>query len=265
MNPVDRTPFGNSSEPPRLGADSRLLIPAVLLLLLSACQEDLQTHRKPFQSDSLWVAFIEESGSSVTAGELVPIGRYYDGIWGRTWPDVLNYGSLASVDSLGVLSVDSTHLPPIERIGMEGFYLKAPLRWHFYSDTVQGDTLIITHLALGQAYCGLQWVLSADDSLQVARVENNGAAGIAFSRPVESISPDEISNLDSIQTALGLVRKNRGGDGYRNFVWLGFFRLEDGSKIGIVNDIYYEGEVFRIISFRGNEGATVIDVYGGGC
>lgn len=248
------------------GAGSWLLIPAGLVLLLSACDKDLQSRQEPFHSDSLWVAIVEKSSPSVIAGELVPIGRYFEGGWDLTWPGVFYRGSIASIDSIGDMTVDQAILPLIERIGPEHVYLKAPQQWHFYSDADQGDSLIVTHLALGRSHCGLRWVLSADISGQVLSEEFFGTASMAFSRPVEPISPGvEIPSLDTIEASLGLVRKDQDGDGYRNFVWLGFYRLEDGSKIGVLNDIGYEGESFQVISFRGNHGEVVVDVHGGGC
>ncbi len=42
-------------------------------------------------------------------------------------------------------------------------------------------------------------------------------------------------------------------------------RLEDGSIIGVVNDQGYEGESYKVITFRDEQSRVVVDVYGGGC
>ena len=177
------------------------------------------------------------------------------------------YGPIASIDGIGSLSVARPILPLIDKFDPERLHIEVPLRWLFYTDAEEEDTLVVTDRALGGAHCELRWVLSADLAKQAEKEESSGIVGVAFSRAVESISADvEIPNLDSIQASLGLVRRTaRVGDGYRNFVWLGFYRLEDGIKIGVVNDIGYEGEGYKIISFYGGRGQVVVDVHGGGC
>ncbi len=266
MTAFDQATIGAPSESAWIDASRWRWISAVLLLLLWACREDLQTQRQPFRSDSLWVAIVEKPKPLLAAGEIIPIGQYYEGGWDRTWPENFDHGPFASIDSIGGLSVARPILPPIDNLDPERLHISAPLRWHFYTDAEEEDTLVVTDLALGRAHCGLRWVLSTDLAKQVETEKSYGTVGVAFSRPVESISADvEIPNLDSIQASLGLVRRTRGGKGYRNFVWLGFYRLEDGTKMGVVNDIGYEGESFQVIAFRGDQGVVVVDMHGGGC
>ena len=267
MTALVQASTGASSESACNGANRWWGISAVLLLLLSACQEDVPTQQQPFRSDSLWVAIVVKPKHMLAAGELIPIGQYYEGRWDRTWPEIFDHGPFASIDSIGGLSVARPILPPIDIVDPERLHIEAPRWWRFYMDDEEEDTLVVTDLALGRAHCVLRWVLSADLAKQVEKEESPGIVGVAFSRAVESISADvEIPNLDSIQASLGLVRRTpRVGDGFRNFVWLGFYQLEDGTKIGVVNDIGYEGEGYKIISFYGGRGQVVVDVHGGGC
>lgn len=241
---------------------------AGLLLLLPACGEDLQSQKQQevSQTDPLWVAIVRNPGRAFPVGALIPTGRYDAGAWDQPWPEILDYGSLASIDSARGIDVRRSALPPVDNGDPERLRIDAPLEWSFYTDAGEENALTVAELALERAHCVLRWALYTDAGDLSVIEGTNRIAGVAFSRRAHPISADvEIPNLDSIQVSLGLVGNERTDDGYRNFVWLGFYRLEDGSIIGVVNDQGYEGESYKVITFRDEQSRVVVDVYGGGC
>ena len=233
--------------------------------MLPACAKGQQ--QKTSNEDPLWVAIVQQAGRNARTVGLTPIGRYNAGQWDQPWPEYFDEGSIASIDSLGALSFVRPFLPPMHGTDPERRRIDAPLQWHHYSNGRTVDTLTVSELAMVRRFCTFRWELKWASGERVA-VEEPDRTGVAFSRRVDPISAEfEISNLASIQDSLGLRRNvmTPTQDTYRNFKWLGFYRLENGNIIGIVNDIGYEGEWYKIISFYGGRGQVVVDVHGGGC
>ncbi len=232
--------------------------------------EAVTAPQEPPPSDLLWAAIVD------TRGMLIPIARKAGGVWDQHWPNTFQFGLLARIDSDGVLrdwwprqGLDPWALP-VDAQDPEFPRIGAPTRWSFYSETAPSTTLTVTGLDLINAHCLLKWALRTDatDAGGVSYVlpEVDGTrqiAGVAFNRRLEAISGEEVPYLDRIRTDLELVDDPSAGRS--EFVWLGFYRLEHGGIIGVVNRIGYEGERYLIVEIEGDQGQVVIEVSGGGC
>ena len=219
-------------------------------------------------SDHLWVAIVN------TRGMLIPIARKAGGVWDHHWPDTFEVGRVARIDSDGVLRTFGQGLKPwalpVDAQDPEFPRIGAPTRWSFHSETPPSTTLTVMGLDLIGAHCLLKWALRTDatDAGGVSYVlpEVDGTrqlAGVAFNRRLEAISEEEVPYLDRIRTDLELVDDPSAGSS--EFVWLGFYRLEHGGIIGVVNRVQYEGDRYLIVEIEGDQGQVVVEVYGGGC
>ena len=148
------------------------------------------------------------------------------------------------------------------------------MQWSFYSQTERGSVLTVARLLLVEAQCMMSWALGFGAPAGLAEPELpavEGApavAGVAFSHPLEVVSGDEeIPGLDGIRVELGLVDVSSVDDPMesRRFVWLGFYRLDDGAIIGVVNDRAYEGESWLVVEVDGARSRVAHRVHGGGC
>ncbi len=269
MTSLDQTTSALSSESATQAATRWRWVLAGALCLFSACSEDLHSQQqKTATGDPLWVAIAQNSGWFDSTTELVPIGRYDAGEWERPWPENFDTGSIASIDSNGDLSSNRSVLPPIDYSDPEHIRIDAPLQWHYFSLAGQVNTLTVMDLALQRARCQHQWVLHTDAGKMSVIEEPFRITGVAFNRRVEVVSADfGIPNLGSVQDSLGLMRngQTRTDEDFRNFFWLGFYRLEDGSIFGVVTDIARRGERYKVVAVHGDQGQVAIDVNGGDC
>ena len=223
----------------------------------------------PMGREPLWVAVVQ------TDGVLIPIARHDGGVWDLPWPAPFDQET-AALDPTGEvgpppwLGGDSWTLPvpPMEMGDPGGGRIAAPLGWSFYSQTERGAGLTVARLLLVEAHCMMQWALGFEER-ELFRVEGTPAvAGVAFNRPREVVSAeDEIPELDRLSAELGLVDSSDPDDPTLSgsFVWLGFYRLDNGVIIGVVNDRGYEGEGWLVVEIDGDRGRIVHRVYGGGC
>ena len=180
-------------------------------------------------------------------GLLIPIARRAGGVWAHPWPEPFDTSNVAVIESDGVLRdfrwesqqglkpwalpVDAQD-PEFPRIG-------APTRWSFHSETPPGTTLTVTGLALIEAECLVSWALRTDARVLSQVDGTRRVAGVAFNHRLDAVSAEEVPYLDRIRTDLELV--DTAGMYASRFVWLGFYRLEDGGIIGVVNHVGYEG------------------------
>ena len=222
--------------------------------------------QEPPPSDLLWVAIVD------TRGMLIPIARKAGGVWDHHWPNTFEVGRVARIDSDGVLRTSESGQGlkpwalPVDAQDPEFPRIGAPTRWSFHSETAPSTTLTVTGLDLIGAHCLVRWALRTNDTddRRLSQVDGTRQiAGVAFNRRLEAISGEEVPYLDRIRTDLELVDDPSAGRS--EFVWLGFYRLERGGIIGVVNRIGYEGESYLIVEIEGDKGQVVIEVSGGGC
>ena len=229
----------------------------------------------PPEHDPLWIAVVR------TDGVLIPFARHGDDGWDLPWPAPFE-AETAALDTGGDVvpppwlgrEAWTLPVPPIDRQDPGGGRIAAPLQWSFYSRTEQGTALAVSRLLLVEAHCMMSWGLglgepSGSGERGLPRVEGTpDVAGVAFNHPLDVVSAEEeIPGLDRIRADLDLIDVSGLDDPMesRRFVWLGFYRLDDGDIIGVVNDRLYEGESWFVLEIDGDEGRIAHRVYGGGC
>ena len=224
----------------------------------------------PLEREPLWIAVVQSDGA------LIPIARHDGGVWDLPWPAPFDQET-AALDTTGEVSPPpwlggeawTLPVPPIDTRDPGGGRIAAPMKWSFYSQTERGAALTVARLLLVQAHCMMQWALGFDER-ELFQVEGTPAvAGVAFNRPLDVVSAEDemIPGLERIRADLGLVDVADPDDPMmsRGYVWLGFYRLDDGVIIGVVNDRLYEGESWLVVEIDGARGRIVHRVYGGGC
>ena len=219
-------------------------------------------------ADALWIGLVHVDGS------LTPIARQQDGIWDRPWPSP--FRPLLAVDSAGELGPalasprwrigDEPWALPVEVSDSRRATVTAPLEWFLYSDAEGRGTMALRQLRLAQVQCLHEWVLDTDreDLPKWERDSHRSLAGVAFSRQVEVVAERDIPGLDRIREDLGYL----DGTGLKaaKYVWLGFYRAEDGTTIiGVMNVVGYEGEGFDVVEIEGGAGRVVVRASGGSC
>ncbi len=220
------------------------------------------------EPEPLWIAAVQ------TSGALIPFARHGDDGWDLPWPAPFDAETGVPDDGGEVVptprpdgEVRSLPMPPVEQ-DSRGGRIAAPMQWRFYSQTEQGSALTVARLMLAEAHCMMSWALGFGER-ELPRVEGTrDVAGVAFNHPLEVVSAEEeIPGLDRIRAELGLV----DGAGFddpmqsRRFVWLGFYRLDGGGIIGVVNDRGDEGASWLVVEIDGDEGRIAHRVFGGGC
>ena len=219
----------------------------------------------PSGGEPLWIAAVQ------TSGALIPFARHGDDGWDLPWPAPFD-AETGALDSGGEAvapdrEAPSLPMPPVDR-DSRGGRIAAPMQWTFYSQTEGGSTLTVARLLLAEAQCMMSWALGFGDR-ELPLVEGTlDVAGVAFNQPLEVVSAEEeIPGLDRIRAELGLVDVSGLDDPMqsRSFVWLGFYRLDGGGIIGIVNDRRYEGASWLVVEIDGDEGRIAHRVFGGGC
>ena len=232
------------------------------------------TSAPPPERDPLWIAVVQ------THGVLIPFARHGDDGWDLPWPAPFD-AETAALDTGGEVvpppwlgqEAWTLPVPPIDQQDPGGGRIAAPLQWSFYSQAEQGAALTVARLLLVEAHCMMSWALGLGEpsgfrDREMPRVEGTrDVAGVAFNHPLEVVSPDEeIPGLERIRAELGLNDVGGLEDlESRRFVWLGFYRLDDGGIIGVVNARYYEGESWLVIEIDGDRGRVAHRVHGGGC
>ena len=222
----------------------------------------------------LWIAVVQ------TGGALIPFARHGDDGWDLPWPAPFDAESGALADGGEATpapppdrEAPSLPMPPVDQ-DSRGGRIAAPMQWRFYSQTERGSVLTVARLMLVRAHCMMSWALgfggpSGFREPELPAVEGTpNIAGVAFSLPLEVVSAeDEIPALDRIRAELGLVGSSDPDDPNLSsrFVWLGFYRLDDGRIIGVVNSRLYEGESWLVMEIDGDQGRIAHRVYGGGC
>jgi len=236
------------------------------LILIASCADEPQ----PLESVArypLWVAIVEPSdGSDPDELALIPVGRLVDGAWDQPWPgtDAVDEGSFAAIDSSGGLEVDSSRFPSFEVLDSGHIRIGAPVQWFMYP--MVRDTLTVTGIGLQPSLCQSTLAMMVRSDHVFDHQNYRAIREVALSVPLEIVSPQaEIARLDSIESALGLINNLVDNNSRRSFDWLGFHRLEDGGILGNVDDWGYEGHVYKIVVFQGDQAQVVIEVYGGGC
>ena len=222
----------------------------------------------PPERDPLWIAVVR------TDGVLIPFARHGDDGWDLPWPAPFD-PEAGGLDDGGEVDpaprpdrgVSSLPMPPVDQ-DSRGGRIAAPMEWSFYSQTEQGSALTVASLLLAETQCMMSWALGFGDR-ELPRVEGTrDVAGVAFNHPLEVVSAEaEIPELDRIPAELGLVDVAGLDDPMqsRRFVWLGFYRLDGGGIIGVVNDRRYEGASWLVVEIDGDEGRIAHRVFGGGC
>ena len=222
----------------------------------------------PLADDPLWVAVVQ------TSGVLIPFARLTGDAWDLPWPAPFDEET-AALDNGGEVVAPSwlgqeawtLPVPPIDREDPQGGRIAAPMDWSFYSRTEQGAALTVARLLLIRAHCMMSWAMGFEER-ELVRVEGiPEVAGVAFNHPLEVVSEDEIPGLDAIRAELGLVDSTDPDDPLlsRRFAWLGFYRLDGGGIIGVVNDIRYESESWLVLEIDEDGGRVAHRVLGGGC
>ena len=220
------------------------------------------------EREPLWIAAVQ------TSGALIPFARHGDDGWDLPWPapfdaetGVLADGGEAAPPPGPDREASSLPMPPVDQ-DSRGGRIAAPMQWSFYSQTERGSVLTVARLLLAEAQCMMSWALGFGDR-ELPRVEGTpDVAGVAFNHPLEVVSAEEeIPGLDRIRAELGLVDVAGLEDPMqsRQFVWLGFYRLDGGGIIGVVNDRRYEGASWLVVEIDGDEGRIAHRVFGGGC
>ena len=220
------------------------------------------------EREPLWIAAVQ------TSGALIPFARHGDDGWDLPWPapfdaetGALSGGGEAVAPPRADREAPSLPMPPVDQ-DSRGGRIAAPMQWTFYSQTERGSALTVARLLLAEAHCMMSWALGFGDR-ELPRVEGTpNVAGVAFNHPLEVVSAEEeIPGLDRIRADLGLIDVDGLDDPMqsRRLVWLGFYRLDDGDIIGVVNDRLYEGESWLVLEIDGDEGRIAHRVYGGGC
>ena len=218
--------------------------------------------------EPLWIAVVQ------TGGALIPFARHGDDGWDLPWPapfdpetGVLEDGGEAAPAPRPDRGASSLPMPPVDQ-DSRGGRIAAPMQWSFYSQTERGSALTVARLLLAEAHCMMSWALGFGER-ELPRVEGTrDVAGVAFNHPLEVVSAEaEIPGLERIRAELGLVDVAGPDDPMRSrrFVWLGFYRLDGGGIIGVVNDGRYEGASWLVVEFDGDEGRIAHRVFGGGC
>ena len=217
-------------------------------------------------ADPIWVALVEADGA------LTPIARYQEGVWDWPWPPP--FRPELRVDSAGVLRPqlmvqwDLGQEPwalPVEVAESRDVRLTAPLTWQLYAETESKGALAVRYLRLQRVQCLHEWVLETDrrDLPELDVPTHRKLAGVAFSRPVAAVPEADIPGLDRMREQLGYV--DEPGDKAPRYVWLGFYRVNDGAVIGVMNIVGYEGEAFDVVEIVGEVGTVVARAFGGSC
>ena len=218
--------------------------------------------------EPLWIAAVQ------TSGTLIPFARQGDDGWDLPWPAPFDVETGAPDGGREVAprprpdrEPPSLPMPPVDQ-DSRGGRIAAPMEWRFYSQTERGSALTVARLLLAEAQCMMSWALGFGDR-ELPRVEGTrDVAGVAFNHPLEVVSAEEeIPGFERIRAELGLVDVAGLDDPMqsRRFVWLGFYRLDDGGIIGVVNDRASEGESWVVVEIDGDEGRIAHRVFGGGC
>ena len=228
-----------------------------------------RTEREP-----LWIAVVR------TDGVLIPFARHGDDGWDLPWPAPFD-AETAALDTGGEVvpppwlgqEAWTLPVPPIDE-DSRGGRIAAPMQWSLYSQTERETALTVARLLLVEAHCMMSWALGFGESAgfgerELPLVEGTpDIAGVAFNHPLDVVSAEEeLPGLDRIRADLGLIGVSDLDDPMqsRRFVWLGFYRLDEGAVIGIVNDRAYEGESWVVVEFDGDQGRIAHRVFGGGC
>ena len=219
----------------------------------------------PTAREPLWIAVVQ------TEGVLIPFARRAGDGWDLPWPAPFD-AETAALDTGGEVvpppwlgrEAWTLPVPPIDRQDPAGGRIAAPMQWSYYSQTERGTALTAARLLLIQAHCMMSWALGFEEREPVPVEGIPEVAGVAFNHPLEVVPEDEIPELDPISAELGQV-DSTDPTLARQFVWLGFYRLDDGAVIGVVNDRAYEGESWLVVEIDGDRGRIVHRVHGGGC
>ena len=225
------------------------------------------------EREPLWIAVVQ------TGGALIPFARHGDDGWDLPWPAPFDAETGGLDDGGEVVSPPRPDrearplpMPPVDQ-DSRGGRIAAPMQWSFYSQSERGTALTVARLLLVEAHCLMSWALgfgepSGFGERELPAIEGTpDVAGVAFSHPLEVVSADEIPGLDRIRAELGLIDVSGLDDPMesRRFVWLGFYRLDDGAVIGVVNDRLYEGESWLVVEIDSDGSRVAHRVYGGGC
>jgi len=227
--------------------------------LFTACVDELPPSEHE-AGDPLWVAAVERSsGWRNSEVAVLPIGSLENGEWEQPWPEPLAFGRLASLDSIGRLTVDHSVFPPTDISASGRLRIDAPLEWYVYPDVTMRDTLSIMGIGWEFAYCGRKWTLFAPPvAYEAFQGGTSRWLGAAFSQPVKIVSSaDEILRLNSIGAAMGLIGNDDYRVGFCEVHWLGYFDLAHGGVVGIVSDRDRDGHRYLIVSFQGDQGKIV--------
>ena len=245
------------------------MLRAVLIGLTTVCLAcGPEPSAPPMGREPLWVAVVK------TDGVLIPFARRDGGAWDLPWPAPFD-AETAALDTAGEVGPPpwlgreawTLPVPPIDRQDPRGGRIAAPMQWSLYPETEGGPALTAARLLLIEAHCMMSWALGFEER-ELSRLEGTfDVAGVAFNRPLEVVSAEEIPELDRIRTDLGLIDSARLDDPTESsrFVWLGFYRRDDGGIIGVVNHLGYEGESWLVVEIDGDRGSVAHRVYGGGC
>jgi len=134
-----------------------------------------------------------------------------------------------------------------------------------------------TALRVISAYCLERAVIATDPKAFRAALRQAGGdediktkvevetVGIAFSQKPDAIlSPAQIPQRDEIAAELGFYNRLQFGEGYRRFVWIGFFQIHNNAY-GLIHEFGYEGSGIDLIEITNNKGRILTRLYEGGC
>ncbi len=236
----------------------------------------------------LWLALSTRDGS-----RLDPLGkRLASGSWDAAWPERMHFMEMDRGGFLrhwrnraGEPENPPGHWPlPFRNVDGERARLDLPLLWYRHSRwrTAPGA---VTDVMMASRHCDEGWALRLEPD-QGLRESSGRSVGVAFSRPTATRLAEETPQLKRIRDRLGLIDRpsSREEGGYRvGRSWypirevVGYFRLADGTVLGVVQEYHYEGDAtvaFEVPAAlaQGGEGVAatdtariVLDVHGGGC
>ncbi len=239
----------------------------------------------------LWLALATHDGS-----RLDPLAkRLADGSWDAAWPEGMHFMEMDRGGFLhhwrnraGEPERPPGHWPlPFRGVDEERARLDLPLLWYRHSrrSMVPGT---VTDVMLAGRHCGKGWALRLEPNRNLRDEPNDSGRdlGVAFSDPSVTRLGEETPELKRIRDRLGLIDHpasreeggyRMGGSSYPIREVIGYYRMEDGTRLGVVQVYHYEGEAtvaFEIpAAAAGGESLAagrdtariVLNVHGGGC